>query len=428
MMAPDDDRLTQLFVRYWDNALTRAEMNELETLLASDDSARELFQVLSLQAVSAAEHAIALPTPNEPGTSKEREERRLRSRRKWLAYVGGGIAAGIAATAYGWRNWFTEPKAPIHVTTATGEVTIRSVDGGVVVGKGPVPPGAVVATIGQSSSALLTKGDGTSIALAGNSVISVATYGDKLTVQRGTATATVPARTVPDPITLATGEASVAHLSGVVLTICRTIDTTEVGVQTGRVTVADAGGEPLEIVHGGEYLTVQSDGRRRKRPVEPTPDSFALDLSRPLPEGWAVGVREDTKEGPVLRSVVWFDPYHQAAMYQIRSDHRWARGFVRLHPKSTFRIRYWVDRPGPSQLCLCVRTENRAQSDTGMIECNGAFQQARPHEWQWLEIRAGDMLENKHTPKFGAPWVPFLLIFNTYKEDLGLKIAEFLVE
>ena len=38
------------------------------------------------------------------------------------------------------------------------------------------------------------------------------------------------------------------------------------------------------------------------------------------------------------------------------------------------------------------------------------------------------MLANNHTPKFGAPWVPFLIIFNTYKEDLGLKIAEFLVE
>jgi ferric-dicitrate binding protein FerR (iron transport regulator) len=402
----------------------------MESLLASEPSARDLFQLLNLQAVSAAEHTIAFSTPSQSVPNRTLADQRLPSRRKWLAYVGGGMAAGIAATVYGWRQWFTQPAAaaPLIVNAAAGEVTVRTAEGAVVAAHGPIPPGAVIATVGQSSSVVLTKADGTSIALAGNSAISVAAQGERLTVIRGTATAVVPSQVAPASISLATNEASIAQPSGVVLTICRTLSTTEVGVQSGRVTVSDADGAPLEIVHGGEYVTVQADGRHRKRPVEPTPDKFALDLSRPLPEGWAVGDREETPEGPILLPVVWFDPYHQAPMYQIRSDHRWARGFVRLLPKSTFRIRFWVDRPGPSQVCLCVRTDNRSQSDTGMLECNGAFQNARPKEWQWLEIRASDMLENKHTPKFGAPWVPFLLIFNTYKEDLGLKIAEFLVE
>lgn len=35
------------------------------------------------------------------------------------------------------------------------------------------------------------------------------------------------------------------------------------------------------------------------------------------------------------------------------------------------------------------------------------------------------MLNNKHAPKFGPPWVAFLIIFNTYQEDLGLRIAAF---
>lgn len=428
MTTPDDDRLIELFVRYWDNALSRSDMAHLESLLAADSSARELFQLFSLQTVAAAENAIALATPGDSGTSRTIASKRLQSRRRWLAYVGGGVATGIAATAFGWRRWFASESPPMRITAVDGEVTVRTAAGVLLANQGPVPAGSVIATVGQSSSALLAKADGTTIAVSGNSVVNVAAQGERLTVVRGTATATVPTLPAPETLTFATNEASMTHLSGVVVTICRTIASTEVGVQTGRVTVTDAGGEPLEIVHGGEYVTVQSDGRHRKRPVEPTPDSFALDISRPLPEGWAVGVREETMEGPILRPVVWFDPYHQAAMYQIRSDHRWARGFVRLQPKSTIRVRYWVDRPGPSQICLCVRTENRSQSDTGMIECNGVFQQARPNEWQWLEIRATDMLENKHTPKFGAPWVPFLLIFNTYKEDLGLKIAEFLVE
>jgi hypothetical protein len=62
-----------------------------------------------------------------------------------------------------------------------------------------------------------------------------------------------------------------------------------------------------------------------------------------------------------------------------------------------------------------------------MLECNGAFAQARPGEWQWLEVKAADMLDNMHTPMFPAPWVGFLVIFNTYEADLGLKIAEFRV-
>jgi len=228
-------------------------------------------------------------------------------------------------------------------------------------------------------------------------------------------------------MTLGTTEATVAGLGGTVLTLARVMQTTEVGVQSGRVSVTDADGDPLEVIHPGEYLTVRSDGRHRKQPVEPPKEEFAWDLTRPLPEGWAVGVREVTADGPVVRPVRWFDPYHKAEMYQIRSDHQWYNAFARLHPDSTFRVRYWVERPGPGQLVAVVRKDDLGQSDTGVIECNRAFERARPREWQWLEVKAGAMLDNKHTPKFGAPWVAFLIIFNTYKEDLGLRIAAFQV-
>jgi hypothetical protein len=157
------------------------------------------------------------------------------------------------------------------------------------------------------------------------------------------------------------------------------------------------------------------------------PDTFAWDLTKPLPAGWNVGHREQTPDGPVVRPEFWFDPYHQAEMSQVRSDHQWARGFVRLFPESRVRVRYWVDRPGPSQVVLIVRTGRVADPATGVVECNGAFQATKPRTWQWLEVKAEDMHDNRHAPKFGPPWVVFLVIFNTYKEDLGLKIAEFCV-
>jgi hypothetical protein len=62
-----------------------------------------------------------------------------------------------------------------------------------------------------------------------------------------------------------------------------------------------------------------------------------------------------------------------------------------------------------------------------MLECNTAFTNAKPREWQWLEVKAGDMIFAKDVERFPAPWVGFLVIFNTYKVDLGLKIAEFQV-
>jgi len=155
------------------------------------------------------------------------------------------------------------------------------------------------------------------------------------------------------------------------------------------------------------------------------PDRFAWDLTHPLPRGWQVGTREEGPAGPVVRPAFYFDPYHRARMSQIRSDHDWTRGFFRLLPTSVVRVRYRVDRPGPSQLCICVRTGRSRVPDTGVLEVNGAFEGARPGEWQVLDVRAADMLDNKCAPAFGPPWVGFLVIFNTYETDLGLCVGGF---
>ena len=64
-----------------------------------------------------------------------------------------------------------------------------------------------------------------------------------------------------------------------------------------------------------------------------------------------------------------------------------------------------------------------------MLEYNGGFHATVAGEWRWLEMRADKMLEppNTEAPMFGAPWIGFLVIFNTYEADLGLEVAEFRV-
>ena len=59
MTPPFDPRLDELFVRYWDDALTDAEAEHLERLLVADPVVRERFTHFAQQAVIAA-HTTAV--------------------------------------------------------------------------------------------------------------------------------------------------------------------------------------------------------------------------------------------------------------------------------------------------------------------------------------------------------------------------------
>ena len=182
MIPPADDRLTQLFVRYWDNALSR-RTERITGAIGVRSGRRESFQFLNLQAVAAAEHTAALAMPASAGLPNPETTKRPRwSRRRFLGYVGGGVAAGIVATALGRRYWFDEPRTEIRLTATNGEVTLRTADGGLSHGGGTIPAGGIVTTVGPSSSAVLGFSDGTSIALAGDSAVSVTDDGHKVSL------------------------------------------------------------------------------------------------------------------------------------------------------------------------------------------------------------------------------------------------------
>jgi hypothetical protein len=116
-------------------------------------------------------------------------------------------------------------------------------------------------------------------------------------------------------------------------------------------------------------------------------------------------------------------------MYQIRSDKQWTRGFFRLDRGSVVRVRYRAERAGRGQVCFCARTPDAAAPETGMLEWNGTYAAAAPGVWNVLEVPVEGMLlpPNRYVPKFGPPWVGFLVIFNTYEDDIGLTVSEFRV-
>jgi hypothetical protein len=366
-----------------------------------------------------------------------------------LWYLGGSLAAGIAAVAtVGAGRWLwpapgspeLAPSGPmpapdrfVRLRAIRGTVVVRGADGTDLPTDGAVPAGSTVATNGSGASVELLYPNGTNVALTEDSAVTLGPTDDRLRLDRGVIAADVrPPRDGGPALKLATSETLITGETRAIVTLTQAVRTTELGVQHGSVNVSATGGPWRGEVQGGELLTVRSDGECNKQKFPGTPDEYALDLTRPLPPSWGVG-RILTGAGadpPVLAPKYWYDPFHKREMYQIRSDKVWARGFFRLFPDSVVKVRYRVAKSGPGQVCLCVRTPDVRCPDTGVLEWNGDYvASANAGDWQTLEVRAGAMIDspNRFAPKFGSPWVGFLLIFNTYETDLGLEVAEFRV-
>jgi ferric-dicitrate binding protein FerR (iron transport regulator) len=414
---PNIRRLEDLFPRYWDSALTSPELAEFERILTSDPEARQSFLMLSMQVVAPVElSAIAThlpPTPAPVGWS----------RRRLLRYAGGGLALSLGglAGALGWRL-FRDPEAsPVRLESVRGLIRL---DSGEASAGMRLPHGTVLRSVGPSSSAVLSLPGGTTVSITGDSSLGVEEGGRRLKLHEGTAAADVRPPAGGNPLVLATSAATIVSPGGAAVTLGSDASVTEVGVQTGQVRVSDRAGAVVGDVREGEILTVRAGGNCSKQSLRPTPTSFRWNLHRPLPAGWGVGHLEATDAGPAVAPEFWYDPYHSAVLSQIRSNNRWTRGFVTLHPDSLIRVRYKVDRPGRGQLVVCVRTPRPDRPASGVVEVNDAFVNSRPGEWQWLEARPRDMLDVKEAPAFGPPWVGFLIIFNTYEVDLGLRVAD----
>jgi hypothetical protein len=319
----------------------------------------------------------------------------------------------------------------VRLGSVRGTVKLCDADGRALPTDGPVPPGSTVATSGPGASVVLFFPNGTNVALTEDSAVTLGPSAEQLRVEKGVVAADVrPPRVGGHPLTLTTDETVLTGQGGAIMTLYQAAAVTEVGVQRGSVNVAAPGGRVLGEVRDGELLTVHAGGDWQKQAIPSTPDSYALDLTRPLASGWTVGRIEREGKQPVLVPEVYADPYYNGRkMYQVRSNKVWARGFFRIEPDSVVRVKYRVKKAGPGQVCFCVRTTDVRSPETGMLEWNGDYGSHAPGRdgWRELAVRADKMLNNKHDPRFRAPWIGFLFIFNTYDADLGLQIGEFRV-
>jgi len=433
-MTSRDPALDHLIARYWDDTLTADERAVLNARLESDPEARRWFREYCLQAVVAGEVAVPAESLNSPAVPPALPPTSGRGRptRRTVLGFGLGTAAGIGAgaTLHTLWNQSSPPSLQpngVRLTWTRGQVFRTGLNGGPLQAGAVIPSGSGVSTVGPTSSAVLELTDGSTLCLSTDTLVMVTDGGGRVVVQKGGATADLRPVEGDNPVVaVGTPQLGLSTTGGADIDLCSGGRETEVTVQRGRVTAADRAGT-LTAVRDGELITVGMNGSTAVRPTPILPDNYVLSFAERLPEGWRVGRWESTPAGPVIVPELWFDPYHQADLYQIRSHHQWTRGLVRLFPDSVVSVRYRADRSADGQVVLVVRRPRSTFKDSGCLEWNGRFVASPPGECRTLTVRAADMLDHKETPPFAPPWVAFLLIFNAYTEDIGLRVVDFRV-
>ena len=367
------------------------------------------------------------PSENTPEPQPRVARARGLSRGRVLQLCGGGLAAGVAGVGLG--RWLLGDSGNhrVRVSSVQGTVSVRDRRADVLRrGQGAHRDDRF--DEGAMAAAVSTYPDGTTVSLVGDSAVTVDKNG--LRLHRGTANADIRPRAADaDDLFLMTPLATLSTLSGVLLTLGLGAAGPRWKSRRGRWLCPTPRGLRWPLSARENCLPFARTGTTAASQPHAPADEFVLDLSRSLPDGWVVGRRDETADGVVLRPEPWPDPYYGGTvMHQIRSDHRWTRGFFRASEESVVHVRYRAERDlANGQMCFCVRTAKSQCSDTGMLHYNDGFKATAPGEWEWLHVRIADMLKNDQAPRFRTPMVAFLLILNTYTEDIGLEIAEFRV-
>jgi hypothetical protein len=414
----DPRRLDDLLVRYWADDLTGRDLDELNDRLSADPAA---VRQLGAFCVETMVGAAARPAPRP---------------RRVYAWLPVALAAGIVAALVVGRP--ADPVAPVAPVAPAGEVARVVRSAGTVwvsaaAGRRPAAAGTAVgggetiAAEGVASSALVEYADGTSVGVDAD---TVATFGGasgrQVLIRRGVVTADIPAGDAGASFALVTPEARAAARARAVVSLSRQDDRTEIGVTRGRVRVTAPTGDRALDVDEGEVASCSPAGDFEKRDMAAVPPAYAWNLSRPLPFGWEAGRLEPAPPPAAVRAVTWFSPWTSRSEFQVRSDNAFIEGHFALTPDSRVRAKYKVDRPGAGVLVIVARPDPAQKSACVVLNVPWSPETARPGVWETVDVRAGDLIPER-PPGFDPPWVGYLVLFNTFDVDLGLRVAEFSV-
>lgn len=423
--------LDRLISAYWDGTISAADQCILEAQLATESSARKWLIEWSRNATQAAESTEitgAVPPTATPG--KPRSGFQI-DRRKLLVGFGAGTAFGLAAGAVFAKWWTNNPAAvavasvPVHLLWSQGTVVLRDAQGAPLATNDPLPIGGTIETVGAQSSAMLGFGRGSTVCLSAETRLVRSERGEVLTLEHGGIAADLyPSNNVEESLTVASSQLNIVVSGRAEVSLSQSSGSTDLAVQQGLAMVV-TGDQPQPMsISTGEFVSVSSTQETTIQPVPLIPDRFSMDFAQPLPLGWAVGESVTRHGRGCVTTQHWFDPYHKAKLHEIRSQHAYTRGMVRIFPDSVIEVDYHAVCAGKLEIVLCVRSIPSTRRTSGNLEWHGSVLECSNRTWKTLRLRGDEFLNYKQPPNVGPPWVAFLLIFNTAEVDLGFHVAQ----
>jgi ferric-dicitrate binding protein FerR (iron transport regulator) len=400
------------FPRLLDGTLSPAELDALNAALAADPALRDEFRDFGLQAVGLADHLRVGRGGPAPGPAR---------RLPWLA--GAAVAAAGVLGAVVAR--------PGRIGAAAELVAVegdcwRASDGGEVACRPGdlIRSGETVRTDGSVAAAALRFPDGTRVAVAGDSTVTVGAAGAKhLRVDRGDLYADVTPQPSGHPLRVETPDA-IVDVMGTRLSVSRSGGRqTDVGVTAGEVRVTDRARQDTVTVGAGQATTVSAAAPPASRPHSATPPTWAVEFPAGRPAGCRAGVPAVAGGRAGLRAEPKWSRIYNRTHYQVIPNDAWADGLFQFDPAGSVEVEFRLDRPGPVQVVVVTR-DNPPLADppAQLYVYDGLADGLAAGAWHTVRVSFRAFHPLRSVPPHAHP-VAYHVRFDSMDRDLGLTVA-----
>ena len=420
--------LDRSICRYWDGSLNESELAEFNRLLIRDPMARAWFAEWADHAAAASVQLGHIPMP-VPGSSQQPYRKPPMSRRQLLSTFGIGAALGIVGGVFLPRNSYVPEVAaasvePIRVVRKQGDVVVRDRSGVELPDSRELPAGGSIQTVGESSNATLALSGESTLCLCPETVLVRADHGTKLMLTRGGFIGDFHPPMTDHSLIVGSSNVSILHTGRTEILLSHSETSSELSVLRGTAAMIAFPTIGPVIATAGEMVTLRSAQAYETQPIPLIPDQCQWQLDRPTPGiTWPVGLVKYSHGRGCISPVRTKDKHRAADVMQLRSNHAYTRGMVRIFPDSVIECDYRLDRPGSVEMTWCTRAIPSTRRVSGHLNWQGNLPANEPGAWRTLRLLGRDLVNHDNGPTHGAPWVGFLLIFNTGDADLGLCVS-----
>ncbi|MHB8900506.1 MAG: FecR domain-containing protein [Thermoguttaceae bacterium] len=430
-----------LIQAYLEGEITPEEEQEFVRLLSKPEFRRQAAEYAIDAAVLYELGQQGVLGPSASGESTSRRWRGRRSRRA-VFWVAASLLAAIGCgflLLRGWDQAIGRRRPEIgQVVRIEGRMIVNH-DGlsQVVEQERAVCDNDTILLSGLAGFALLKMEDGTEFSLTGDTKVTGSREDGQVRIQlhEGQLSAHVMPQSPSKPLIIVTPAAEI-YVLGTSLAVSADGQTSELGVQEGRVRMKRLSDGRFIEVGTGQFAVASARSQLAARPWPAVPDQWGSDFEAGLPEGWRFGqwVNDGLPEGcrgGVHAARRFAIDGHESDLYRITSPREWTRGLFRIAEDSTLHFTYKMERPGWFHIMMGARSSGFTPLHVGNYEGQDArWSKVPPGQWQTASIPlasfrktvrsglAGERAGNR--PRAGD--VAYLLWLNTAGIDRGLVI------